>query len=84
MDEDRGIEYSLLPRGQRVEGEAFWKRERNLARLPSGARPTAFLPPTESSLHSSYRLLFLPPLCTLGRFSFVGSHPGVRLFRSQF
>lgn len=81
------IEYSLLPLlGQRVveEGVAFWKRERerererNRARLPSGARPTAFLPRTESPLHSSYRLLFLPPLCILGRLSFLGSHPGVR------
>lgn len=54
--------FSLIPRGQRRE-RAFWKRERSCARLPSGARPTAFLPPSESSLHSSYRLLSLPPLC---------------------
>lgn len=63
-----GTAYSLLYREGKDERGAFWKRERSCARLPSGARPTAFLPLSESSLHSSYRLFSLPPLCIAVRF----------------
>lgn len=63
----RGTGYSLLytakAKTARAGEPSGSEREAARARLPSGARPTAFLPPSESPLHSSYRPLSLPLLC---------------------
>jgi len=69
--------FSLISRGQRQAGRESLldAREEPRARLPSGARPTAFLPSNESSLHSSYRPLSLPPLCIAVPLSFATLTP---------